>query len=310
MKKDIGAHIVNRLDLQDIVDVLSDKLSGSELNSVLLDVFNKRVRQETPSSLLNKYEANKLVKPAKTDVLRHKEEEFICYKILAAKGFEPIELSPAAQMGTSSVVATVDQKKVLTALRNTEVLSDPTNAIALHYASLKKKGELDDKTCNYSNISRVIRTQVFTNPDFTPHFSVLCMVSCGKDTGSFNFEKEELFKHLTASYEILKKHYGLERIWVEIIPCKGYDSQSTLITASLSYIRERNKDMEVSVLDPGYENNYYYGFRVKVKIVVNDVVYEIGDGGLLDWTGQLLANRKERMLITGIGFQLLHQIMK
>ena len=140
MKKDIGDHIISKLDLQDIAKVLSDELSGSELNTVLLDIFNKRVQQETPSSLLSKYEGNKLVKPALLeDVLEYKEKELRCYKLIAGRGFEPIELSPVAQFGTSSVIATVDQKKVLTSLRNTEVQADPTNAIALHYASLKKK---------------------------------------------------------------------------------------------------------------------------------------------------------------------------
>ena len=152
MKKDIGEHIISKLDLPDIVKILSDELSGSELNTILLEVFNRRIQQETPSSLLNKYEGNKLVKPANIDVLRYKEQELTCYKVLASRGFEPIEHSPAAQLGTSSVVATVDQKKVLTALRNTEMQADPTNATALHYASLKKKGGLDSRTYNYSNI--------------------------------------------------------------------------------------------------------------------------------------------------------------
>lgn len=309
MKKDISAHIINNLNLQDIVNILSDELSGSELNSVLLDVFNKRVQQETPSSLLGKYEENKFVKPAPIDVLRYKENELSCYKILADKGFEPIELSPVAQFGTSSVVATVNQKKVLTALRNTEVQADPTNAIVLHYASLKKKGELDSKTYNYSNISRVIRTQVFSNPDFTPHFSVLCLVSCGRDTGSFNFEKEELLKHLTTSYEICRS-YGVEHIYFEIIPCKGYDSQSPLITESISYIREKNRSLRVSIVSPEHENNYYYGFRIKQKIALNENIIEISDGGLLDWTQQLLTNKKERLMTFGLGFQVLYQLTK
>lgn len=97
--------------MQDIAKVLSDELSGSELNTVLLDIFNKRVQQETPSSLLSKYEGNKLVKPALLeDVLEYKEKELRCYKLIAGRGFEPIELSPVAQFGTSSVIATVDQK--------------------------------------------------------------------------------------------------------------------------------------------------------------------------------------------------------
>lgn len=310
MKKEIGSHIIDRLNLQDIVEILSSKLSGSELNSVLLDVFNKRIQHENPASLLNKYERNKLVKPINVDVLKFKEEELNCYRILAQKGFEPLELSPVAQLGTSSVIATVDQKKVLSALRNTEVQADPTNAIALHYASLKKKGALKDETYNYSNISRVIRTQAFSNPNFTPHFSVLCLISCGKDSGSFNFEKEELLKHLSASYAICKDFYGLKTICFELIPMKGYDSQSQLITQCVSYIQAEHNDFKISVAKPDQENNYYYGFRIKLKVIINDIEYEIGDGGLLDWTQQLLANKKERMMTMGIGFQVLHQLTK
>ena len=101
MKKDIGDHLISKLDLQDIAKVLSDELSGSELNTVLLDIFNKRVQQETPSSLLSKYEGNKLVKPALLeDVLEYKEKELRCYKLIAGRGFEPIEPSPVAQFGT------------------------------------------------------------------------------------------------------------------------------------------------------------------------------------------------------------------
>lgn len=309
MKKEIGSHIINRLKLQDIVEVMSSKLSGSELNTVLLDVFNKRILQETPASLLNKYERNKLVKPINVDVLKFKEEELSCYRILAQKGFEPKELSPIAQLGTSSVIATVDQKKVLSALRNTEVQADPTNSIALHYASLKKKGVLKDETYNYSNISRVIRTQAFSNPNFTPHFSVLCLISCGKDSGNFNFEKVELLKHLSASYAICKDFYGLETIYFELIPMKGYDSQSQLITQCVSYIQAKRSDFEISIAEPD-DNNYYYGFRIKLKALVKDSMYEIGDGGLLDWTQQLLSNKKERMITMGIGFQILHQLTK
>lgn len=308
MKK-IGKHIINKLDLQDIVDVLSDKLSGSELSSVLLDVFDRRTERETPASLLNKYEVNKLVKPINIDVVKIKEYELYCYKALVNDGFEPLELSPVAQMGTSSVVATVDQKKVLTALRNTEVQADPTNAIALHYASLKKKGELKNRTYNYCNISRVIRTQAFLNPIFTPHFSVLCLISCGRDTGNFIFEKEELLKQMLTSHAICREVFGLHDAYFEVIPCKGYDKQSSLIVDTTSYIRENNKQLfQVSIVEPDCENNYYKGYRIKLKIELDGSVYEIGDGGLLDWTQQLLANKKERMLTMGLGFQTAYKL--
>ena len=50
--------------------------------------------------------------------------------------------------------------------------------------------------------------------------------------------------------------------------------------------------------------------RIKFKIIADGVEYEIGDGGLLDWTQKLLANKKERMLTMGLGIQLLHLFRK
>ena len=308
MKDEAIKHIIDRYNLNEIVDILSNKLSGSELNSLLLEVFERRVMQETPSSLLGKYTKNKLVKPAQLDFLKFKEEELECCKIVANSSFELIELSPVAQLGTSSIMATVNQKKVLTALRNTEVESDPTNSIALHYASLKKNNELSEKTYNFSNVSRVIRTQVFSNPNFTPHFPILSLISCGMDTGSFEFEKTEIYKHFAITQDVCKSVFGFNNLFFEIIPCKEYDSNSPLISNSLSHIK--NSGFDVRIAESDSQNNYYYGMRIKTKIIADGVEYEIGDGGLLDWTQKLLANKKERMLTMGLGIQLLHLFRK
>ena len=37
---------------------------------------------------------------------------------------------------------------------------------------------------------------------------------------------------------------------------------------------------------------------------------EIADGGLLDWTQQLLTNKKERMMTFGLGIQVLYHLTK
>ncbi|WP_291536934.1 hypothetical protein [Bacteroides sp.] len=308
MKDEAIKHIISRCNLNEIVDILSDKLSGSELNSLLLEVFDRRTTKETPSSLLSKYSKNKLAKPAQLDFLEFKEEELECCKIIANNNYELIELSPVAQLGTSSVMATVNQKKVLTALRNTEVQSDPTNAIALHYASLKKSNELSEKTYNFGNVSRVIRTQVFSNPNFTPHFPLLCLISCGMDTGSFEFERTELHKHLAITQKVCKEVFGFENIFFEIIPCKGYDEKSQLVSDTFFYTK--NSGLDIRIANSDSHNNYYYGIRIKAKIIIDGVEHEIGDGGLLNWTQNLLANKKERMLTMGIGIQLLHLFKK
>jgi hypothetical protein len=46
-----------------------------------------------------------------------------------------------------------------------------------------------------------------------------------------------------------------------------------------------------------------------VIIDVKGRTFEIADGGFVDWTQQLLQNRKERQLICGFGFEFMYRIM-
>lgn len=50
------------------------------------------------------------------------------------------------------------------------------------------------------------------------------------DTGSFEFERTELHKHLAITQKVCKEVFGFENIFFEIIPCKGYDEKSQLVS--------------------------------------------------------------------------------
>lgn len=63
------------------------------------------------------------------------------------------------------------------------------------------------------------------------------------------------------------------------------------------------------IAEEGEDTNYYRGIQYKVDIRVNGKVYEIGDGGFVDWTQRLLQNKKERMLSTGFGFDLMYRVL-
>ena len=58
------------------------------------------------------------------------------------------------------------------------------------------------------------------------------------------------------------------------------------------------------------DNNYYKGVQYKVVIEHKGQQFDIGDGGFVDWTQQLLQNKKERMFTTGIGVELLWRLME
>src|SRR5258708_14190318 len=92
----------------------------------------------SPPQLLKLYQGNRFVHPAETDMIGLLEEELRCLRFFRDRHFQPIELSPAAQLGSCSVVATADQDKIISATRNTEILADATNALALHIADCKR----------------------------------------------------------------------------------------------------------------------------------------------------------------------------
>jgi len=50
---------------------------------------------------------------------------------------------------------------------------------------------------------------------------------------------------------------------------------------------------------------YYRDLCFKVNAHVRGELMEIGDGGFTDWTAQLTASRKERLLISGVGLDRL-----
>ena len=60
---------------------------------------------------------------------------------------------------------------------------------------------------------------------------------------------------------------------------------------------------------PQSDNRYYRGFRFKIVWNSQGESLEIIDGGIVDWTQQLTGNRKERLLISGLGTEFLYRKM-
>ena len=53
-------------------------------------------------------------------------------------------------------------------------------------------------------------------------------------------------------------------------------------------------------------NHYYKDFRFGIKL--KGMEYPIVDGGSVDWMEQLLQNKKQRLVISGLGTDLLERI--
>ena len=186
MKK-ILDNILKKVGGKEIIDSLTCNLSNSELQTFFLGLFEKKTEKITPSTLLKNYEDNRFVQPCKISQTSFLKTEMMFAKLLNNQ-FESLELSPLAPLGCCSAVGMVHQNKVISATRNTEVVSDTTNVLALECALRRKKDRKNNDLVKLYTSHRVTRGQKVDNPAFTSHFKLLSLCTAGRDYGNSVFE--------------------------------------------------------------------------------------------------------------------------
>jgi len=323
MEERLSARLEREAGLPGLIEGLVDRLSGSDFNSLLLEVYRQKAAKIDATELLARYRNNRLVQPSPIDMIGLLELELQVLRYMRGHGFHAVELSPAAQFGSCSVVATVDQQKVLSAVRNTEIMADATNALALHIAAtLRATGDRsaeagrrhEDRVAQRSGgrnrlctVHRHIRTQPFPTGYF-PHFKIGCMVSSGLDVGNYGFECGALLEQLRVLFGLLHAEMGLGSLRLVLRRRGGYDERNPLIDRLHAHLVQALPDETIEREDAPADNDYYKGIQFKLYVNTDERVWEIADGGFLDWTQQLLGNRKERLLISGFGLEWLYKI--
>ncbi|GLY49691.1 hypothetical protein Lesp01_33470 [Lentzea sp. NBRC 102530] len=264
------ARVLRAVGGEEVLDRLSG-LSGSDLTTLLLALARRRAGARSGADVVRQYRSDRFVAPAEVPfaVLRAAED-----RLLAAlpPSFSVLGLAPLAPLGTCSAVAEMDQNNVVSTVRGTEVAADPTNALALE-AALRRRSGPDD--VRLAAVQRVVRAQLFHGAGRFAHFTLFAAVSAGRDRGSLAFEREHFAEHV----EYLRAACGDVEFRVTVL-----DPRYEVVRGTLP-------------ADPSRRTGYYKGLCFKV---FRDGV-EIGDGGFVDWTQRLTGNRKERLLISGVG---------
>jgi hypothetical protein len=99
--------------------ILAEKLSPTDLQSLLLEVYRIRSDRIQPSTVLSDFASNRFVRPSTVSPISLLRWEQIAFSLLPQE-FEPIALSPVCLFGTSSVVSQVDPNWAVTTARNTK----------------------------------------------------------------------------------------------------------------------------------------------------------------------------------------------
>jgi hypothetical protein len=308
------ARIEREAEVPNLLKVLTEQLAPTDLQSLLLEVYSHLASTASTRRLLEQYEQNRFVAPSSADPRMLVEVDRLAWKLLP-EGYVPLELAPLCPLGTNAAVANVSQNKVVSTIRNTEVVADSTNVLALECAIRRRRlinvASRRREPVLLAASQRLTRAQVFTGSGLYSHFRVLAMCAAGRDEGSFRFESQRLVEQI-AFYvrlvqEVAQLDCHLRQVRVAVTDFTDGRLSATLEDQVLRPLSDRFPDATCH-LDPNRSAGRGYYDSVCFKIFAterSDRELELADGGLTDWTRRLLSDHKERLIISGLGIERL-----
>jgi hypothetical protein len=278
-------------------DALTSGLPPSRLWSLLLDVAEARATERRPAALVEQWDRDRFVQPSIVD--QRSLVEVDGHLLGAVPAFESIELSPVAPLGVCALMGHASQNKVLSALRGTELVADPTNVLALECARRLKR---HTAIVRLATSHRCIRAQpIPKRRGHTANFRIFCLASSAIERPNHGFVVEATVEQITSmlrALDRLEQHgFAFPERRITVLTRSDRISLGDRIAAQL----------EGAVVTRGELDHPYYnqGLRVQIAARSSDgIEIPIIDGGAFDWVAKLTSNRKAVFVASGLGSQL------
>jgi hypothetical protein len=287
------------------IDALAG-LPGADLTTVMLEIARRRAERSTAAEVLRRYERDRFVRPGEVDPASIRLVERRLFGGLPP-GFEEVALAPLTPIGTHRI-AGVAQSRLVTTDRPKEVAADPTNALALEAAlrrrALMRTDPRSPEPVRLAASQRVVRAQRFEGEASFAHFQLFGFLTAGRDTGNLAFERDALTTHLRYLAETIGSLTGLvARLTLTALSRPRMEPVLEAVAGTFA-----SDDRTEVAYDPERSagRDYYEAACFKIHVLrPEEGPMEVADGGFVAWTQQLLASRKERLLISGIGVERL-----
>lgn len=309
MTTNTGAAAVERVWAEALSDprgALELRLPPTDLQTLLLSVARTRATAVSPARVSRRWREDAFVRPADHDPRLTIRLEAELWRRLPAE-FVGLDLSPVAPFGTCAAVAGVDQNRILTTMRGSEVVSDPTTVLAVEAADRRRSGE--PGTAHLAACHRVLRTQRFSAP-LRQHFRLFALVSSARDVGSGRTEAALLLRHLRYYGTALGQLFPDQTIRLRLSAFGRSAAAERLADTVVPALESLPPNVEV-VDDPHrrHAREFYRHVAIRIDLVHATGVVEVGDGGFTDWTARLVPNAKERCLTSCISIERLASLM-
>jgi hypothetical protein len=315
-KDEIIHRIEKQTGIPNLVETLTESIGPTDLQSLLLEVYERVVQRRRPQKVLSDYVSNRFTQPSRTDPLDLNRWDGVAFSHLPAE-FSPIEFSPVCPLGTVSSVAKVSQDWILTTVRNSEVVSDPTNVLAMECARRRKElttsDPKDSTAVHLATSQRVVRAQRFTQASMLQNFRLFSLCSAGRGTGNRAFEIMAISKHLRFYLESVQDFVGPGvPLRAKITDLTNNPEYEAVFADSLESLRQEFGPSSVTLEAARPETDYYKTcrFLVYAPSTKEKEQLELAEGGDTNWTQSLINNSKERLVTSAIGSERVCDIIK
>jgi hypothetical protein len=287
---------IARLAGEEAFERLARTLRPSDVWSLMMEISSQRAAQRRPNDVSQQWSRDPFVTPALVDQRTLRRVERVLHD--TASTFEAIELSPLAPFGVCTALAPASQNKIVSTMRGTEVVSDPTNVMALVCAErLRDDAEAQVRICTSQ---RVVRAQPAPKkPGFAQHFSIFCLASAARALPDHMALEAMLHEHVTTHLSSLE---ALRRDGWKIPPV----TIRWLAIPELAHVAKRlaarfDLPTEIVALDHPY---YDGGLRFMLNLAGETGAIPLIDGGAFGWVARLTNNRRFHYVASGLGLQL------
>jgi hypothetical protein len=290
-------------------EALASGLPASHVWSFLMGVLEERARARSTASLRQQWRQDRFVQPCAVD--QRVLLELDGHLFAAAADFEAIELSPLAPLGVCTSVALASQNKIVSTARGTEVVSDPTNVLALECARrlVERAGAVAGtaEVVRLATSHRCTRAQALPKrPGFAAHFRMFCLASAGYERKNRELTSAALVDHINTHLRALAR---LERNGYTVSTCgvRLLSTERNTDLASKVAARVQGASVEHEVLN----HPYYDGIRFMIDVAAPDgSKLPLIDGGAFDWLRKLTSNNKLVYVASGMGSQILAMLFR
>ena len=313
------SRIINRVErdagVPHLAEILSDRLAPTDLQSLLLEVFARRAKKRDPKALLDDHVSNRYTRPSASDPARLLEWDRVAFSTLP-RLFQAVELSPVCPLGTGSVLSPISQDWTVSTIRNTEIVADSTNVLAIECAVLRREQKNFSTghaaSVHLASSHRLLRGQkINVRPGVLQHFRLFSLCSSGRDPGNLQFETETVRLHIGFFLKAFKKFLGSKiPLRVTISDFSSEAPRLAVRSEVVDKLQTSHNGMRIGFDQERKQGRGYYG-ELCFKIFATSSTgreQELADGGDVDWTQKLLNNAKERLVISGCGSERLCEI--